>query len=583
MQEHDAFELAGDDPHRQTSRDRRDALSPALVDPPSILSSIGEAVYDWHIDSDVITWSGNAASLIGTSFEQIGSGTAYAAMLDPVSPSTRAERVMHSEAEDNGVGVTYRVQYALSPRRGKLIWIEDTGRWFAGPDGRPHLAHGVIRLIQPPSEQDRVEFAAGRIDPLTLAFTRSAFTKIFEAELERIAGRDETSAYLVLNIDNLGFLNRSYGYEAADEVIAGVADRLRSVVRGRDRLVRYAGNKLGILLQGCRADQIADAAGRIITAIRAVPFATSAGPIAISTNVGGVIAPRDGRTSIELMHHADEALAEARARPGTNFVAYARDALRDETRRRNLSASDEVLRAINERRLTLAYEPVIQASTGAVAFHEALVRVRRPNGEIVGAGQIVPLAERLGLVRFLDHRVLELAVDTLARHPEARLSVNVSMRTATEPDWMQLLVHALAAHPGVARRMIVEITETAAIEDLDQTVRFVTAMKELGLAVAIDDFGAGHSSFKTLRSLPVDMLKIDGAFIQNLARSTDDRFFVRTLVDLARHLSIKTVAEWVQDAESARQLAAWGVDYLQGEHCGHAALEYPGSPTTVAA
>jgi EAL domain-containing protein (putative c-di-GMP-specific phosphodiesterase class I) len=126
----------------------------------------------------------------------------------------------------------------------------------------------------------------------------------------------------------------------------------------------------------------------------------------------------------------------------------------------------------------------------------------------------------------------------------------------------------LGARPGMAPRLIVELTETAVVRDPAGMRGRLNAMKALGVAIAIDDFGAGHTSFRHLRDFPLDLLKIDGAFVQNLARSPDDRFFVRALVDLAHHLGIATVAEWVEDAETARLLAEGGVDYLQGQHCG---------------
>jgi len=129
---------------------------------------------------------------------------------------------------------------------------------------------------------------------------------------------------------------------------------------------------------------------------------------------------------------------------------------------------------------------------------------------------------------------------------------------------------ACAFHKDVAARLTIEITETCAIADLEATRRAIIAMKDCGVKVAMDDFGAGHTSFRNLRNLRIDLLKIDGAFVQNLARSEDDRFFVRTLVDLAHHLGIPTVAEWVEDAESAALLSSWGVDYLQGHYFGPA-------------
>ena len=133
----------------------------------------------------------------------------------------------------------------------------------------------------------------------------------------------------------------------------------------------------------------------------------------------------------------------------------------------------------------------------------------------------------------------------------------------------------MRAHPGVAERLIVEITETVAIQDLDDVRGFVTRLKNFGSRIAIDDFGAGYTSFRNLRKLGVDIVKIDGAFVQNITRSADDRAFVQTLIDLAHRLGIKTVAEWVQDEESAAMLQNWGCDYIQGRLTGLASLSRP--------
>jgi EAL domain-containing protein (putative c-di-GMP-specific phosphodiesterase class I) len=185
----------------------------------------------------------------------------------------------------------------------------------------------------------------------------------------------------------------------------------------------------------------------------------------------------------------------------------------------------------------------------------------------------------------IDARMLQLTADYLQAHPEERLSINVSPITLEGPDWLSTFAAHLGARPGIASRLIVEITETAAVRDPHATRVRLDAMKALGIAIAIDDFGAGHTSFKHLRSFPVDLLKIDGAFVQNLMRSPDDQFFVRTLVDLAHHLDILTVAEWVGDEETAQMLTGWGVDYLQGDHCGEPVVvdDGEGAPRVTAA
>ena len=250
---------------------------------------------------------------------------------------------------------------------------------------------------------------------------------------------------------------------------------------------------------------------------------------------------------------------------------------RDAQRRINIRVTDEIVTALNERRILTAFEPVVDARTREPAFYECLVRMRQQDGQFLLAPDVVPVAEKLGLIRLVDHRVLELVIAELAEAPGARLSLNISPDTTMDPDWWAAIESLMRAHPGVGERLIVEITETVAIQDIDDVRGFVTRLKNFGSQIAIDDFGAGYTSFRNLRKLGVDIVKIDGAFVQNIARSSDDRAFVQTLIDLARRLDIKTVAEWVQDEQSAVMLRDWGCDYIQGRLIGLASPERPWS------
>jgi EAL domain-containing protein (putative c-di-GMP-specific phosphodiesterase class I) len=238
-------------------------------------------------------------------------------------------------------------------------------------------------------------------------------------------------------------------------------------------------------------------------------------------------------------------------------------------------AADEIVSALNERRILLAFEPVVETMSRRTAYYECLMRIRRGDDTLVPASAVIPVAERLGLVRLLDHRVLELLVSEMAAVPSLHASVNVSPATTTDPDWWSALGALLRAQSGIAERLIVEITESAVIHDIDDTRGFVARVKDLGCRIAIDDFGSGYTSFRNLRKLGVDILKIDGAFVQNLMRSDDDRAFVQALVDLAKRLRLTTVAEWVQDEAAAKLLAEWGCDYLQGALTGLATIERP--------
>jgi EAL domain-containing protein (putative c-di-GMP-specific phosphodiesterase class I) len=317
------------------------------------------------------------------------------------------------------------------------------------------------------------------------------------------------------------------------------------------------------------------AAERLVAGVRDDVIRTGAGPVAATVTVGGVTAPRHAANVHEILARAQETLDRAKAKRPGSFQIYHPNAERDALRRVNVRAADEIVTALNERRILLAFEPVVATVSRLPAYHECLIRIRRTDGTIAPAGEVVPIAERLGLVRLLDHRVLELLLSEMAAVPGLHASVNVSPASTTDPDWWSALAALLRANPGVAERLIVEITETAAIHDIDDTRGFVTRVKDVGCRIAIDDFGSGYTSFRNLRKLGVDILKIDGAYVRNLMRSDDDRAFVQALIDLAQRLGLKTVAEWVQDEEAAKLLAEWGCDYLQGALVGLANVERP--------
>jgi diguanylate cyclase (GGDEF)-like protein len=548
------------------------------IDASQILASIGEVAYDWAIDSDALMWSANAKDvLLVPEIGAISSGRGYAQLLQAENAQARFDAVMQSDKRDEGSGVAYQIQYAIRPDPGSetRLWVEDTGRWFAGPDGKPLRAHGLLRVINERYEQERRLTYLARYDGLTGELNRHSLTEVLEDTLEDSIRFRSSCGFLLVAIDNLSRVNESYGFETADQVIAEIGKRLRGRMRGKDTLGRYSGNKFGLVLRDCTPDDMTIAAERLLAGVREEMLQTGAGAIAVTATIGGVTAPRHAKSVVEVLGRAQEALDAAKAKHRGSFLAYKPNIERDALRRESLQATDEIVSALNERRIFLAYETVVAAADRKPAFYECLMRIRRADGGLIAAQDIVPVAERLGLVRLLDHRVLELVVDELAAAPALRASLNVSPASTNDPDWWAGLGSLLRTHDGVAERLIVEITESAAIQDVEETRGFVARVKDLGCRIAIDDFGAGYTSFRNLRKLGVDIVKIDGAFVQDLTQSEDDQTFVRTLIELAKRLKMSTVAEWVQSEDAAAMLQAWGCDYLQGALVGLASTERP--------
>jgi diguanylate cyclase (GGDEF)-like protein len=546
-------------------------------DPAAIMASIGETPYEWSIDSDVLAWGPNAAQVLMVgSLAAISSGRNYAKLLAADAATSRFDAVIKSSARDEGSGVPYQVQYALHPAGAeKSLWIEDIGRWFADANGKPARAHGIVRVINERHDQEERLTYLSRFDGLTGEMNRFHLTEVLETALKQALAQRNSCGFMLIAIDNLARINESYGFDVADEAIGAVAKRLRAKMRGGDQLGRFSGNKFGIILNNCTPDDMEKAAERLVAGVRDDVVRTGAGPVAVTVTVGGVTAPRHASNVQEILARAQETLDRAKAKRPGSYQVYRPNVEREALRRDNVRAADEIVNALNERRILLAFEPVVATATRQTAFYECLMRIRRADGSLVPAQAVIPVAERLGLVRLLDHRVLELLIGEMAAVPNLKASINVSPASITDPDWWTTLGALLRANAGVAERLIVEITETTVIHDIDDTRGFVSRVKDIGCKIAIDDFGSGYTSFRNLRKLGVDILKIDGAFVRNLMRTDDDQAFVSALVDLARRLGLKTVAEWVQDEPSAALLADWGCDYLQGKLIGLASIERP--------
>jgi EAL domain-containing protein (putative c-di-GMP-specific phosphodiesterase class I) len=249
--------------------------------------------------------------------------------------------------------------------------------------------------------------------------------------------------------------------------------------------------------------------------------------------------------------------------------------------RRNAAIGETVRDALRQNRLLFAFQPVVCAASGQIDYFECLLRMREKNDRLVTCGEFITAIEQIGLIGLIDRYVLERAFAELAAHPEVRLGFNVSGLTACDRHWLRSLMSLLRKRPELAHRLVVEITETAALDDLDESARFVETLRHAGCRVALDDFGAGHTSLRHLQVLAVDTIKIDGSFVRSLADNRENRVILRHLLGLTRGFGLSTVAECVETAGEAALLRQEGVGYLQGYHFGRPTIERPwrnGSP-----
>jgi diguanylate cyclase (GGDEF)-like protein len=537
-----------------------------------LIAATGAFVYDLDLATDRIAWPTGIPPVLG--IEDAGALATAAAFLSHVAPDDLPVRKLALEAHLND-NEPYSCTYKFRRPDGGSEWLHETGLAVRDDDDRPVRFLGQLHIVTAErSRQQHLEQLA-YFDPLTGHLNRTRVSEVLRESIEDSIAHDVQCGFLIVNIDNLGLVNEAHGFTVADEVIKGLSRCIERQLREGDLIARIGGNQFGVVLPESGPGAMAGVAESILSAVRASIFQTTAGPIAITVSLGGVTIPDWAKTVANVFGHAEEALSQAKQAGRDCFVEHNISSDRMAQRRRTMATGDKVVAALKDRRLKLAFQPIVAAATGETVMHECLVRMIGDGGEVLPAGQFMSVVEHLGLVRLVDRRCMELAIKELNACPDLNLTVNISGMTATDSNSLANLYALLKANAGVAERLTLEITETVAMQDIRESAWFIFNFRELGCGVALDDFGAGYTSFRHLQNLAVDMVKIDGQFVRNVATDPDNQLFVRTLLELAHGFGLKTVAECVEIEPDAEALRRRRVDYLQGYLYGKPTLEPP--------
>ena len=533
-----------------------------------ILSAMQATAYAWDLESDAISWQANAGQVLGIRNPALlATGSDFQFLIAPEHVRLRQEAISSVVPDASRTGAHYSTQYRITPggRRSEIsLWIEDHGRCTFDTDGRARSVQGVLRVVD---EQQRAEqrlLYRNDHDELTGQLNRTRLTEAISAVLERAERTAQNCAFLIIAIDNLSVINETFGFAVGDEVIAKIAHLIKGRLRSCDTIGRWSSNKFGVILNDCSQSAMRITADRFIATVRDATIEAAGCQLSATLSIGGVMLPEQAHNVNQAVGYALMALDKAKARRQEGFIPYEPNASGESRRRRNISLANDVISALDENRMLLALQPIVSMATREASLYECLLRMERPDGVIVSAGEFIAVAEQIGLSRLIDRRTLELSVDILKKHPDIHLSLNVSGLTASDHDWLITLHKLTGGRRQLLQRLTIEITETSVIDDLDVSISFVDMLRELGCRVAIDDFGAGYTSFKNLKLLRVDMVKIDGSFVRNLLAEPTNRVFIKTLVEIAQTFGLETVAEWVADEPTALLLAEFGITHMQG-------------------
>ena len=411
--------------------------------------------------------------------------------------------------------------------------------------------------------QDRAAYLAAH-DDLTGLWNAARFLEALDPFVAFAQAGQIKGLCLRLRVSNLADINTTYGYDQGDRLLKLIAARLKGTLSAPDIAARLSGAEFGAALSNGAAENPDVIAERLQDTLSSESYNSPHGPIKAEFDIAYTELGVQAKSAAQALHQTAAALKSASQSKKT-ITGFQADTVssQDSFSQKDFMAED-ILSALNDRRMSLAFQPIIDAKTRQLHHYECLLRLRQDSGEIISAGRFIMASERLGLVHLLDRRALELASDALRVHPDIHIALNVSAGTVQDSETAKAYIAALKALGPDVQRVSLELTETVALEAPAMASQFSVEARALGCDFAIDDFGSGYTTFQNLMAIEADMIKIDGSFIEGIARSPHKETFVRMMVDLAQTFGVKTVAEMVDSRADAELLERLGVDYFQG-------------------
>ena len=354
------------------------------------LNAAGDVVYEWDVARDSLTWTGDASAMFQLDdLKKVESGDLFHGRINSEDLKERLKRLSRHFAS----GARFDCEYRIRAGNGDFMWLHERGHAEFMPDGRPLLMRGILRAITNCKRaEQRLEYLAN-YDDLTGHFNRFRLRQAIDYALTACKRFGRTGAFLTVDIDNIALINDAFGFEIGDAVLSGLAERLDELTAASDIVGRIEGDCFGLLLDHSDEDAAAETAEKIISGVRETPIKTVIGDVAITVFVGGIVFPTSAQTSFDIMSRAEMALRQAKKEGRNHYVVYQLTEMQRQSLRQDMSIAKEVQEALLDNRLVLAYQPIVDTMTGEARLYECLLRMRRPDGQILPAGAFVPVVE----------------------------------------------------------------------------------------------------------------------------------------------------------------------------------------------
>ncbi|MDR6992586.1 EAL domain-containing protein [Luteimonas sp. 3794] len=513
----------------------------------TFLNAAAELLTGWHYDEAIARNCGQVLHLV-----------------DEESEATVLDLVVR--ALDSGEALQLGDRSLLVRRDGEVFSIEGSIAPLADRGPRPAGAVIAFRDVSPSRRMAAEISYQARHDPLTGLVNRNEFNRRLRAALKSATRQGLSHSLLYLDLDQFKVVNDTCGHMAGDELLRQVSTVLRAALGRTDVLARLGGDEFGVLLENSAPDVSRATAGRLRRAASDLAFSWEDKRFPVAVSIGQVDFSDGSMTPMEILSTADAACYVAKDQ-GRNRVHVYRP--QDEALARRHGEMEwigRVNRALEEGRLLLHAQPIYGLQDGHVLHHEVLLRMRDTDGTLVMPMAFIPAAERYGLMPTLDRWVIGNVLARLRAGTQAEqvFAVNLSGASLADEGLAVFVREAFDATGVDPARICFEITETAAIGNLAQASALMVELKALGCTFALDDFGSGMSSFAYLKHLPVDYLKIDGAFVRDLLVDPIDQAMVEAINHIGHMMGLRTIAEFAEDAAIVQRLREIGVDYAQG-------------------
>jgi diguanylate cyclase (GGDEF)-like protein/PAS domain S-box-containing protein len=526
----------------------------------------GVGIFELDMESGRFSWDDRMYELYGTPPGAAGPSVESVALL--CHPEDRQEFLLSYQRIRRGEQHSIDTERRLLQTDGSIRYVRVLGKVLIPFEGGARVLIGTSWDVTPARQlQSQLSYQASH-DALTGLVNRAEFERRLQEAHQLACRHGRMHATCYVDIDRFKVVNDTAGHAAGDALLREFAQLLSNQVRAGDLLARLGGDEFGLLLPGCTVEQAERVAGKLMHAIAAFRFKWGERAYDVSASIG--IADLTAAASpYQVMSEADVACHTAKAAGRARISVYRADHSEARQYHHQLQLIADIREALEANRFCLYAQEIVATSGSAEGGHyELLVRMLGPDGKLIPPGAFIPAAERYDLMAHIDRWVFEEALQRqaarIAALPNVSISLNLSANSLNDPAFIAFAQELIARSPLPPQRIHLEITETAMVNQLSAASELIAKIRQLGCKVMLDDFGVGVSSFSYLKHFPVDYVKIDGSFVRGLKDSPVDRTIVESIHEVAHKLGARTVAEFVEDAETLRLLAAMGVDFAQG-------------------